>query len=104
MNTNVLTLETVSLMWKDGLEKVNAERKATGMPREVYFRKLEAVVQGIKGHLKQHGIGGLREVVVKHGEGGVITIVDFDGIAVRPDDNDPEQPFFFIPATRKDSP
>lgn len=104
MNPNVLTLETVRLMWQEGLDKVNTERKATGMPREVYFKKLEAVILGIKGYLKQHGISGLKEVVVKHGEGGVIAIVDFDGIGVRPDDNDPEQPFFFIPATKKDAP
>lgn len=104
MNTNVLTLETVRLMWQEGLDKVNAERKATGMPREAYFQKLEAVVLGIKGYLKQHGISGLKECLVKHGEGWVVAIIDFDGIAVHPDDNDPEVPFFSIPATMKGSP
>lgn len=103
MNTNVLTLETVRLMWQEGLDRVNAERRATTMSREDYFRKLEQVIMGVKGYLKQHGISGLREVLVKHGEGGKIVIVDFDAIAVRPSDEDPEVPFFSIPATLKAS-
>ncbi len=103
MDTNTLTLETVRLMWQEGLDKVNAERRHAPMPREDYFRKLEGVITGIKGYLKQHGINGLREVLVKHGEGGTIVIVNFDAISVRPDDNDPELPFFSIPATQKAS-
>ena len=101
MNTNVLTLETVRLMWQEGLDRVNLERKTTPMTREAYFQKLGGVITGIKEYLHRHGIAGLKEVLVKHGEGGVIVIVDFDSVAVRPDDKDPETPLFFISATKK---
>ncbi len=103
MDTNVLTLETVRLMWQEGLERVNAVRRANGMPREMYFQRLESVIADIKAYLRRHGISGLKEVLVKHGEGGVIVIVDFDSVAVRPDDKDPETPLFFISATKKAS-
>jgi hypothetical protein len=103
MDTNTLTLETVRLMWQEGLDRVNAVRRTNGMPREMYYQRLEGVIADIKMYLKQHGISGLREVLVKHGEGGTIVIVNFDAISVRPDANDPEIPFFSIPATQKAS-
>ena len=101
MNTQTLTLETVRLMWQEGLDKVNAERKKTPMTREAYFQKLDGVIAGIKSYLKAHGISGHREALVKHGERGTIVIIDYDAISVRPDDNDPDLPFFCIPATKK---
>jgi hypothetical protein len=101
MNTNVLTLETVRLMWQEGLDRVNAERRVTKMSREDYFRKLEGVITGIKAYLKKHGISGHRECLVKFGEGGKVVIIDFDAISMRPSDDDPEVPFFSIPATQK---
>lgn len=104
MNTDILTLETIRLMWQEGLDRVNAERKATPMNREDYFKKLEGVIAGIKAYLKKHGISGLREVIVKYGEGGTVVIVDYDSVSVRPDENDPEVPFFFISATKKGMP
>jgi len=92
------TLEMVRAMWTTGLATINAERDAKGFPLETYFAKLEVVVEEIKAHLQRHDLLKPQEFTVKHGEKTVTVTVDFSGIAVVRDPQDPERPFFHIPA------
>ena len=92
------TLEMVRAMWTAGLATVNADRASKGFSTETYFAKLEGIVEDIKAHLRRHDLLKPQEFTVKHGENAVVVTVDFSGIAVVRDPQDPERPFFHIPA------
>lgn len=103
MNNTSLALETIRLLWKDGLERVDLERKNKGFDKEEYKRRLGDVLASIRSFLKANAITGLKEVLVKHGEEAVIVIVNYDDIRFQEDPQDPEKFIFHIPATRKDN-
>ena len=98
----ITTLETVRAMWTSGKTQIDAERTANGFGTPEYFAKLEALVESIKEHLKKHELLKVQEHIVKHGESTIGVLVDFPSMAVIRDPQDPERPFFHIPAIPKE--
>ena len=93
-------LELTRGMWKSGLSKVEAERKAKHFEDPEYFARLEAVVTGIKTHLAKHELLKEFVAIVKHGESTMQVTVDLPGMIVLRDPLDPKLPFFHIPVTK----
>lgn len=103
MSNHALALETIRLMWEEGHQRVNAERKKKPCTKDEYSLRLQGVLEGIRRFLRANAITGLQEVLVKHGETSVIVIVNYDDLRLQEDPQDPEKFIFHIPATRKES-